>query len=155
MQHDPIVTIAKRTRMALRELRAAEARQDWREVGRLVHLHKNLVTAERETVPRSAAGAAQKLRNIAAGAQVEPGASNNRFARSAIRTAGKIERGNVTPLVFRMLRALMTAALRHDLEANGATTVHALAHVYAWCARRFAYHNELGPVVAMTAREDV
>jgi hypothetical protein len=66
----------------------------------------------------------------------EPDATSERFALSAIRAAGKIERGEITPRLLRSLRALMPAAMAHDAEThNDGATVKALAHAINWCAR--------------------
>jgi hypothetical protein len=132
MQNDPVVTMTMRAQSALRASQDAEDREDAPEVVRLGRLWVNLLYAERETAPTSNAGAGQKMRNI----RREPDAGSKRFARSASRMAATIERGDITPLLLRAMRALMPAALRHDIETrNGGATAQALMHAIHWCAR--------------------
>lgn len=136
MTHDPVVAAAVSIRTALRDYQAADDCWDRDEADRHGQIWAGLLYAEREMAPISNAGAAQKLRNAAANVRLDPDASSERFARCAIRAAGKIERGEITPRLLRSLRALMPAAMSHDAETyNDGATAKALTHAINWCAR--------------------
>ena len=63
-----------------------------------------------------------------------PYTESERFARSAIRLAGQLERAAITPFVLQKLRALVPFAERHDREV-GASTAKAITHAIDWCRR--------------------
>jgi hypothetical protein len=136
MQHDPVVAMAGALQAARRSYYAADDAHDepearWRGLQLI-----NLEWTERSIAPTSNAGAGQKMHNVATDVQRAPGANGERFARSAIRIAAKIERGDITPLLLRAMRALMPAALRYDSETcNDGATAKALMHAITWCAR--------------------
>jgi hypothetical protein len=135
MQCNSVVDMAAEIEAAKRVYFAADDARDWPEVRRLGLLLTSLERVECKCAPTSNAGAAQKLRNLAADWRCDPGATPERFARSAVRLAGNIKRGDVTDLTLRALRGLMPTALRHDREVDGTATAHALTHAIDWCAR--------------------
>jgi hypothetical protein len=135
MQQDPVVVMTANAKSALRKYQEAEDRGDKPEADRWGQIWTDLLDAERKTAPTSNAGAGQKLRNAARSFRLEPDAYSERLARSAIRLAGKIERGEMSPLIVCELRALMPAALCHGCETLNDSAAEALAHAIDWCAR--------------------
>jgi hypothetical protein len=131
-----VVAMAAEIEEARRVYYAANDAHNWTESKRLGEIWSNLFQAERDLAPTSDADAAQKFRNAAASARLDPCPASERLARAAIRAAVKVERGEITPELLHSLRALMPAAMSHDVETyNDGTTAKALAHAINWCAR--------------------
>ena len=118
MHANPVVARAAEIKAAKRLHYAADDARDWPEVTRTGLILTNLELTERDIAPTSNGCAGQKLRNVAADWRREwfPMDAVRRFARVAVRLAGKTERGEITPRDLRTMRALMPIALLHDFS---------------------------------------
>jgi hypothetical protein len=130
---DPAISAAHRTNEVRNAYYAADDAHDWAEARRLEPILTSCEYAEAATAPTSNAGAAHKLDSFAAELRLDPCATTERLAQSATRLAVAIERGDLTPLTLRALRALVPATLRYDREV-GSDASKALVHAINWCA---------------------
>jgi hypothetical protein len=136
MMRDPVVSMNAEIEAARLVHYAADDAHHWTEARRLALQLTNLERAEGDIAPTSNACAEQKLFNVAALHRLDLGLEGETTARSATRLAGKVGRGEITPLTVRQIRALMPACQIHDVETcNDGATVKALTHAINWCAR--------------------
>jgi hypothetical protein len=132
--NDPVVVAASMIGEARAAFYAADDAHDWPAIAKFGARLTSLEIAEIDTAPTSNAGAALKLRGVAADVRMDPCTGSEDFARSAVRLAGQLERGAITPVVLQKLRASVPFAERNDREV-GSSTVKAIRHAIAWCGR--------------------
>ena len=135
MQQDPVVVRTASAKRALRKYQDAEDRGDKSEVDRWGQIWTDLLKASAQDRANVECGRRAETSQRRQVFQARAGRFSERFARTAIGLACKIERGEMSPLIVRELRALMPAALCHGCETLDNSPAEALAHAIDWCAR--------------------
>jgi hypothetical protein len=117
MQQDPVVALHLKIKAVRGAYFAADDAHDELELKRLGQHWSSLDHLQRDTAPTSNAGAMRKLLNVAYWHDTNPRPESEAIERSARRLAEKVGRGTITPLMLRMMRALLPACQLCDAKS--------------------------------------